>query len=194
MSFFGLQVFQIPSALIGRSRTMATIEIPVNPVVYIRHMSANKYVGCIIVTDSLSGYGYDVLLPKLSGQNSYGIFSGKVGGPYSDFDCMNTLMKAIHFPLTVEPSFVEFTDPASGDPYKIYVKYIRRVDLPRLNASLRSSIASNDFTYFTRFPLSNISIHHICQTLVDDAGVPHFLNSSASSCILRVVQNIQRFL
>lgn len=194
MSFFGLQIFQIPSALFGRRRGVANIEIPVNPVVYVQHMSVNKYVGCIIITDSLSGYGYDILLPKLSGQSSYSIFSGKVGGPYADFDCMNTLMKAIHLPLSVAPSFIEFGDPASGNPYKIYVKYIRRIDLPRLNASLRSSIASNDFTYFTRFPLSNISIHHICQTIVDDAGVPHFINSLASSCILRVVQNVQRFL
>jgi hypothetical protein len=193
MSFFGLNVFQIPAALIGRRRAIAA-EIPVNPVVYINHLPADKYVGCIIITDSLSGYGYDMLLPKLSGQNSYGIFSGKVGGPYADFDCMNTLMRAIHLPLTIVPSFIEFSDPASGTPYKIYVKYIRRVDLPRLNTSLRTSIAYNDFTYFTRFPLSNVSVHNINQTLNDDAGVSRFLNSSATVCVQRVVQNIHRFL
>jgi hypothetical protein len=194
MSFFGLSVFKMPSALIGRGHVMTAVEIPVNPVVYVQHLSANKFVGCLIITDSLSGHGYDVLLPKLSGQNSYGIFSGKVGGYYTDYDCTCTLMRAINIHLNQSTPFIEFNDPATGNPYKIYVKYMRRIDLPRLNASLRSSIASNDFTYFTRFPLNVVSIHHNCQTLDDDAGVCRFLNSPASASVSRIIQNIGRFL
>lgn len=194
MSFFGLPVFQIPSALIGRGRNMTAVEIPVNPVVYIQHLPTNKYVGCIIITQSLSGYGYDVLLPKLSGQNSYGVFSGKIGGPYSDYDCANTLMRSINIPLEHSTPFIEFNDPATGNPYKIYVKFMRRVDLPRINSSLRSSIASNDFSYFTRFPLSMVSVHHNFQTLHDDAGVIRFLNTPSSSSVAQIVRNIGRFL
>ena len=194
MSFFGLPVFKVPVALIGRGRNMTAVEIPINPVVYIQHLPTNKFVGCLIITDSLSGHGYDVLLPKLSGQNSYGVFSGKVGGPYSDYDCTHTLMRAINIPLDHSTQFIEFTDPATGFPYKIYVKYMRRVDLPRLNASLRSSIASNDFAYFTRFPLNVISVHHNCQTLYDDAGVTQFLNAPSSACVSRIVRNIGRFI
>lgn len=194
MSFFGLPVFKVPDALVGRRRTMNAFEIPVDPVIYVHHLPINKFVGCLIITDSLSGYGYDVLLPKLSGQNSYGVFSGKVGRPYNDFDCTHTLMRSIHIPLDHSTQFIEFNDPATGNPYKIYVKYMRRVDLPRLNASLRTSIASNDFTYFSRFPLSVVSIRHNCQTLDDDAGVCRFLNSSASASVSRIIQNIGRFL
>jgi hypothetical protein len=190
MSFFGLPVFKVPVALVERR----SFEIPVDPVFYVQHLPLNKFVGCLIITDSFSGYGYDLLLPKLSGQNSYGVFSGKVGGAYSDYDCTHTLMRALNIHLDQSTPFIEFNDPATGNPYKIYVKYMRRVDLPRINASLRSSIASNDFTYFTRFPLSVISIHHNCQTLDDDAGVTRFMNSSASASVLRIVQNIGRFL
>jgi len=194
MSFFGLPVFKVPVALIGRGRAMNAFEIPVDPVIYVQHLPTNKFVGCLIITESLTGHGYDVLLPKLSGQNSYGVLSGKVGGPYSDYDCTHTLLRSINISLDHSTPFIEFTDPATGNPYKIYVKYMRRVDLPRLNASLRSSIASNDFAYFTRFPLNVISIHHNFQTLGDDAGVTRFLNSSASSSVSRIFQNISRFL
>lgn len=194
MSFFGLPVFKVPVALIGRGRTMNAFEIPADPVIYIQHIPANKFVGCLIITNSLSGYGHDILLPKLSGQNSYGVFSGKVGGPYSDYDCTHTLMRSINIPLEHSTQFIELTEPSTGNQYKIYVKYMHRVDLPRINASLRSSIASNDFTYFTRFPLNIVSIHHNCQTLDDDAGVCRFLNSSASSSVSRIIQNIERFL
>jgi len=183
MSFFGLSVFKLP-----------TVAIPVDPVIFVQHVPMNRYVGCVIITDSITGYGYDIIIPKLSGQNSYGVFSGKVGGSYSDYDCTHTLMRSIHLPFDNSTRFIEFNDPATGNPHKIYVKYMRRVDLSRLNASLRSSIASNDFAYFTRFPLSTVSVHHNFQTLDDDAGVTRFLNSVASACVSRIVRNLGRFV
>jgi hypothetical protein len=201
MSFFGLPTFKLPTFKLptvlvsnGRCEIPVNPVNPVNPVVYVQHLSVNKFVGCLIITDSLSSHGYDVLLPKISGQNSYGVFSGKIGGPYSDYDCTNTLMRSIHIPLEYSSPFIEFNDPSTGNPYKIYVKYMRRVDLSRLNASLSSSIASNDFAYFTRFPLSTVSIYHNFQTLNDDAGVTRFMNSSASAITSRIIQNLDRFI
>jgi len=192
MSFFGLPVFKVPSALIGRHSLPV---IPANPVIYVPHVSVQKYVGCIIITDSLSGYGYDILLPKLSGKNAYGVFSGQVNGrPCSDFDCANTLMRSIHFVVNNAAQFIEFTDPATGNPYKIFVMHMRRIDLPRMNANLRGSIASNDFPYFTRFPLNLISQFHNYQCLRDDAGIDHFLDSTAVALVSRLVPNIHRYV
>lgn len=191
MSFYGLPVFKIPSALVGRG-------IPVDPVVYVQHVPAQyvpaQYVGCIMITDSLSGHGYDMLLPKLSGKNAYGVFSGKIGGPYSDFDCAHTLMRSIHFPLKNHAQFIEFNDPATGTPYKIFVMYMRRIDLPRLNANLRGSIASNDFAYFTRFPLNLISRFHNYQCLKDDSGTDRFLDAPAVALVSRLVPNIHHYI
>ena len=194
MSSFGLSVFKLPSAYIGRQRFMTSFEIPVEPVLYVQHMPVNKYVGCIIITNSLSGYGYDVVLPKLSGQNLYGVFSGRVGGPYSDYDCTQTLMRSINLHIDHSTPFIEFNDNGTDIPYKIYVKYMTRLDLQRMNYSLQSSIASNDFEYFSRFPLNVVSYHHNFNSLNDDAGVTRFLNSSASTSVRRIVQNIHRFV
>lgn len=194
MSFFGLSIFQIPTALIGRRQTIHSMQIPVNPVVYIQHMPTNKYVGCIIITNSTSGYGYDILMPKLSGKNSYGIFSGKVGGSYSDYECTQTLMRTINFNLPYSAQFIEFNDPATGTPYKVYIMYIRNVNLPRLNTSISHSIASNDFPFFTRFPTSLISKYQNMQSLKDDSGIDHFLDSTASTIVSRIVPNISQYV
>lgn len=194
MSFFGLSVFQIPYVVIGRRQTIPiiptiptipTIQISINPVVY---------VGCMIITNSTSGYGYDILMPRLAGKNSYGIFSGKVGGPYSDYDCTHTLMRSINFNLPHSAQFVEFNDPATGTPYKVYIMYVRNINLPHLNASIRGSIVSNDFSHFTRFPTSLISRYQSMQCLKDDSGIDQFLDSTASTIVSRVVPNIGKFI
>jgi hypothetical protein len=194
MSFFGLSVFQVPTALIGRKQTVQTMQIPLNPLVYIQHIPTNKYVGCMIITNSTSGYGYDILMPRLAGKNSYGIFSGKVGGSYSDYDCTQTLLRSINFNLPYSAQFIEFDDPATGTPYKVYIMYIRNVNLPRLNSSIRGSITSNDFSYFTRFPTSLISQYQSMQCLKDDSGIDHFLDSTASTLLSRVVPNIGKYI
>ena len=191
-SFFGLSVFRLPSAFVRHSVPSIQV-VPVDPVIYIQHIPQN-YVGFIIITDSLSGYGYDVLLPKCSGKNSYGVFSGKIGGPYSDIDCARTLARSINIQLDSSTPCIEYSDPATGTPYKVYVKYVRRIDLPRLNSALRTSTASADFAYFTRFPTNTISRYQSCQCINNDAGVSCFLDASASALITRLISNIERFV
>lgn len=192
--FSGLSVFQIPAAFVGRRPPTNAFQIPANPVVYVQHIPANKYVGCVIITNSSSGYGYDLIMPHLSGKSSYGVFSGKVGGLYSDIDCANTLARSINLNISHSTPFVEFNDPSTGNPYKIFVLYMRRFDLQRLNASIRHSIASNDFSYFSRFPTSLISSYQSMQCLKDDAGVDRFFDASACALISRIIPNIGKYV
>ena len=194
MSIFGLPIFRLPAALIGR-RDVPILEIPVDPVIYVQHaITMNRYVGCVIITNSISGYGYDLLLPLMSGRNCYSVFSGKVGGSYTDYDCANTLLRAVNLNLRQSTPYIELTDPATGNPYKIFVMYIPRCDLRHLNSSLKYSIASHDYTYFTRFPLDLISRHQSCQSIRNDAGVDCYLNAIAASVVSRIHANIDRYV
>jgi hypothetical protein len=130
----------------------------------------------------------------MTGQNAYSVFSGKIGGSYTDFDCANTLLRAVNLNLHQSTLSIELTDPATGNPYKIYVLYIPRCDLPRLNLSLRHSIASTDYVHFTRFPLELISRHQSCQSIKNDAGVDCYLNAIAASVVSRLNANIGRYV
>jgi hypothetical protein len=193
--FFGLPVFQIPTALFGR-RNVHTIEIPVDPVIYVPNMVTinHRYVGCIFITNSASGYGYDIILPRMSGQNIYSVYSGKVGGLYNDYDCMCTLLSILNLNIDYSTPSIEVRDPSSGIPYKVYVKYLHRLDLPRINNSLNRSIASNDYAYFTRFPTNMISLHQSCQSIKDDAGVDKYLDAISSSIVSKINANIGRYV
>jgi len=197
-ALYGLSIFRLPSFFTKVSTVPSPLMeqfIPTNPVIYNpgAMFVQETFVGCMIITNSIGGYGYDIVLPMLRGNSSYGLFTGKIEGPHTSIACVQTLMRIFNIQVSSDTPFIDVKDPGTGNTYRIYIKYMRSLDLVRLNHTLSQSIARVDFAYFTRFPL-NLMQSHSHQSLLDDSGVSKTLNAAAAYVVNKVHHKIHHYV
>jgi hypothetical protein len=128
--------------------------------IHIRHEVIPKRVtsvGCIILTESHSTNGYDIIMIENRMSMRHEVFGGDIGGNYNAKDCLNNLTSYLSIQVNDNTQFFDIQHPNNGKVYRIYVVFQSNFSCMRSDSVINSvPILRNTFTNFVRIPITGI--------------------------------------
>lgn len=114
-------------------------------------------VGCIILTESHSSSGYDMIMIVNRTSLRSEVFGGDVGGSYNPKDCLNNLISYLSIQVNDSTRFFDIQNPNNGKVHRIYTVFQSNFSCLRSDGVISAvPVLRNAFANFVRVSISDM--------------------------------------